>query len=84
MSILRTIIDANRAGKRQGICSVCSAHPMVLEACIDRAVADGGPLLVEATCNQVNQEGGYTGMQPAKFRDFVWALPPRAACPPRA
>ena len=47
---------------------------MVLEACIDRAVADGGPLLVEATCNQVNQEGGYTGMQPADFRDFVLGL----------
>ena len=62
MSILREIVEANRAGTPQGICSVCSAHPMVLEACIDRAIADGSPLLVEATCNQVNQEGGYTGM----------------------
>jgi D-tagatose-1,6-bisphosphate aldolase subunit GatZ/KbaZ len=47
---------------------------MVLEACIDQAVADGGPLLVEATCNQVNQEGGYTGMRPAGFRPFVEGL----------
>lgn len=29
------------------------------------------PLLVEATCNQVNQEGGYTGMTPSDFRSFV-------------
>lgn len=29
------------------------------------------PLLIEATCNQVNQEGGYTGMTPADFRDCV-------------
>ena len=74
MSVLRAVVDANRAGEQRGICSVCSAHPMVLEACIDRAIADGSPLLVEATCNQVNQEGGYTGMQPPQFRDFVQSL----------
>ena len=74
MSVLREIVEANRAGASRGICSVCSAHPMVLEACIDRAIADGSPLLVEATCNQVNQEGGYTGMQPSQFRDFVLGL----------
>ncbi len=28
-------------------------------------------LLIEATCNQVNQDGGYTGMTPIDFRDFV-------------
>ena len=69
---------ANRAGERRGIWSVCSAHPLVLEACIDQALADGGPLLVEATCNQVNQEGGYTGMQAGRL--------PRASSPawPRA
>ena len=32
------------------------------------------PILIEATCNQVNQDGGYTGMTPADFRDFVHAL----------
>lgn len=29
------------------------------------------PLLIEATCNQVNQDGGYTGMTPRDFRTFV-------------
>ena len=28
-------------------------------------------LLVEATCNQVNQLGGYTGMTPARFTSFL-------------
>ncbi len=28
-------------------------------------------VLIEATCNQVNQDGGYTGMTPADFRAFV-------------
>ena len=28
-------------------------------------------MLIEATCDQVNHEGGYTGMTPADFRRFV-------------
>ena len=72
----------NRAGEARGIPSICSAHPMVLEACIDQAVADGAPLLVEATCNQVNQDGGYTGMHAGRLpRRSSPASPPRAACP---
>jgi D-tagatose-1,6-bisphosphate aldolase subunit GatZ/KbaZ len=74
VNVLRTVVDANRAGEPRGLPSICSAHPLVLEACIDQAVADGAPLLVEATCNQVNQEGGYTGMQAADFRAFVTGL----------
>jgi len=54
-----------------GITSVCSAHPMVVEAAMRQAAADGTVLLLEATCNQVNQEGGYTGLTPAAFRDQV-------------
>ncbi len=74
MSPLREILAANRAGKASGIPSICSAHPLVLEACIDQAVGDGLPLLVESTCNQVNQEGGYTGMRATDFRSFVAGL----------
>src|SRR5207249_3337696 len=29
------------------------------------------PLLIEATCNQVNQYGGYTGMSPSDFAQHV-------------
>lgn len=71
---LDEIVAANRRGERFGIPSVCSAHPLVLEAAIERALADATPLLIEATCNQVNQDGGYTGMTPADFRDRVLAL----------
>jgi D-tagatose-1,6-bisphosphate aldolase subunit GatZ/KbaZ len=31
----------------------------------------GGNVLIESTCNQVNQYGGYTGMTPADFVQFV-------------
>jgi len=54
-----------------GVTSVCSAHPMVVEAAIRQAAADGTAVLIEATCNQVNHEGGYTGLTPAAFRDQV-------------
>ena len=59
------------SGRPAGIYSVCSAHPIVLEAAVRQAVEDGTALLVEATSNQVNQFGGYTGMRPVDFRDFV-------------
>ena len=60
----------SRAGAK-GIPSICSAHPLVIEAAMRHADRLGLPVLIEATCNQVNQDGGYTGMTPADFRDFV-------------
>jgi len=54
-----------------GIYAVCSAHPWVIEAAALQALEDGTSLLVEATSNQVNQDGGYTGMRPSDFRNFV-------------
>lgn len=62
---------AFRAGHPQAITSVCSAHPLVIEAALRLARERGGPVLIEATCNQVNQEGGYTGLTPQGFFDFV-------------
>ncbi|XAO71033.1 MAG: PfkB family carbohydrate kinase [Acetobacteraceae bacterium] len=59
------------AGKAQGIVSVCSAHPIVIEAALTRAARLRTIALIEAACNQVNQDGGYTGMTPADFRRYV-------------
>ena len=61
-------------GQRVGITSVCSAHPLVIKAAMAEASETGQPLLIEATCNQVNQEGGYTDMTPADFAGFVLNL----------
>lgn len=58
-------------GEKYGITSVCSAHPDVIRAALQLGRNNGQPVLIEATCNQVNQDGGYTGMTPAGFRDFV-------------
>jgi D-tagatose-1,6-bisphosphate aldolase subunit GatZ/KbaZ len=71
---LKKIAEANRADGTQGIYSVCSAHRQVIEAAVLQAKSDQSLLLVEATCNQVNQEGGYTGMIPNHFRDYVQTI----------
>ena len=76
---LRQIVAASRAGRHAGIPSFCTAHPETLRA-IFRAHQDtSGPILIEATCNQVNQDGGYTGMNPAGFRIFIQDLAREAA-----
>ncbi|OQP87217.1 D-tagatose-bisphosphate aldolase, class II, non-catalytic subunit [Rhizobium rhizosphaerae] len=69
--VLTDLAPAHRAGRSFGVTSVCSAHPTVLRAAIRRARRDGQPVLIEATCNQVNHLGGYTGMTPADFVRFV-------------
>ncbi len=51
----------------RGIVSVCSAHPLVIAASLEEAMAQGQYGLIECTCNQVNHRGGYTGMTPAEF-----------------
>jgi D-tagatose-1,6-bisphosphate aldolase subunit GatZ/KbaZ len=45
----------------------------VIEASMDCAKAAETDLLLEATCNQVNHQGGYTGMTPEAFRKMVLA-----------
>ena len=60
-----------------GVTSVCTAHPMVIEAALLQGAREGRRVLIEATCNQVNQDGGYTGMTPADFRRFVEAIATR-------
>lgn len=69
--ILRQVVARNRAGEAVAIPSVCSAHPEVLVASLLRAEAMNRAVVVEATSNQVNQDGGYTGMRPQDFIRFV-------------
>jgi D-tagatose-1,6-bisphosphate aldolase subunit GatZ/KbaZ len=77
VNLLKQTIARHKAGAAVGVYSVCSAHPLVLEAAIRQTLADGGYLLVEATSNQVDQFGGYTGMTPRDFRDLVLELADR-------
>ena len=66
-SVLLHLKADHLAGRRGGLYAVCSSRREVLTAAIELARNAGQPLLVEATANQVNQFGGYTGMTPATF-----------------
>lgn len=74
MDHLRDVIRRNRMGEAVALPSICSAHPDVLRAALLLAREKNQPLLVEATSNQVNQFGGYTGMRPADFVQFVHGI----------
>ncbi len=67
MMTLRQIAVANRTGRPVGICAVCSAHPVAIEAALRQGRRDGTMVLIEATPNQVNPSGGYSGLNPAGF-----------------
>ncbi|MGH9105352.1 MAG: PfkB family carbohydrate kinase [Acidimicrobiales bacterium] len=64
-----------------GLTSVCSARELVLEAAMLQAAEEGTAVLVEATCNQVNHQGGYTGLTPATFHDQVRSIADRLGFP---
>ncbi|TAW05661.1 D-tagatose-bisphosphate aldolase, class II, non-catalytic subunit [Rhizobium ruizarguesonis] len=68
---LRKLFGARNLPFPHGVTSVCSAHPLVIEAALRRAGMEHRAVLIEATCNQVNQEGGYTAMTPVDFRRFI-------------
>jgi D-tagatose-1,6-bisphosphate aldolase subunit GatZ/KbaZ len=53
----------------------------VLDETIRHGVDGARTVLIEATCNQVNQDGGYTGMQPGDFRQQVEQLAERHGLP---
>ncbi|AYA08252.1 MULTISPECIES: tagatose-bisphosphate aldolase subunit GatZ [Rahnella] len=78
---MKDIIAKHKTGERIGICSVCSAHPLVIEAALREDLHTGRKVLIEATSNQVNQFGGYTGMLPIDFRDFVLAIAEKIGFP---
>ncbi|MBZ9682531.1 MULTISPECIES: D-tagatose-bisphosphate aldolase, class II, non-catalytic subunit [unclassified Mesorhizobium] len=78
---LAGIATRRAAGERCGITSICSAHPLVVEAALRHGKARGADVLIEATCNQVNHEGGYTGMTPRDFRRFVETIAGKAGFP---
>jgi D-tagatose-1,6-bisphosphate aldolase subunit GatZ/KbaZ len=77
VSILDNIVRLQKDGQVRGFPSICSAHPWVLQA----AMSSAGPFLIESTCHQVNQFGGYTGLTPAAFVAYVHGLASENAFP---
>ena len=75
--LLLDTVEKHKSGEAVGVYSVCSAHPLVIEASVLQVLGEDGYLLVEATSNQVDQFGGYTGMKPQDFRGLVLGLAKR-------
>lgn len=80
-AVLDQVVQDQKAGRGGGLTSVCSAHPLVLEAALIQARNDDGAALIEATSNQVDQFGGYTGQTPADFVSMVHELADHVGLP---
>lgn len=82
MDALRAILAKRKQGMPfAGIPSFCTANELAIEACLTQALRFDAPVLVEATANQVNQFGGYTGLRPDGYRDLVYRIADRAGFP---
>ena len=78
---VKDILSSRESGRTVGVYSACTASELAIEACIDRAMLNGDMVLIEATANQVNQYGGYTGMAPADYARFVLGIAGRRGLP---
>ncbi len=57
-----------------GVPSYCCANEIVIEAIFEHSRNSKIPVLIEGTANQINQFGGYTGLTPEKFRDYIFSI----------
>ena len=65
------ILAARGRGAATGVYSACTANRHVIFSVCKRAKETNTVALVEATANQVNRYGGYTGMTPQEYAVFV-------------
>lgn len=74
MDYLNNLLQSRNSEGSSSFYSCCSANRDVILAALKRAKKTNSPLLVEATSNQVNQYGGYTGLNPADFITLVSSM----------
>ncbi|MFA5585756.1 MAG: class II D-tagatose-bisphosphate aldolase, non-catalytic subunit [Saccharofermentanales bacterium] len=60
--------------KGAGIPSFCSSNEYVIKAILEYIRDHDHFALIECTANQVNQYGGYTGMRPLDFKEWILEL----------
>lgn len=74
MHPIKEIVSKYKSGEKVGIFSVCSSNRYVIEVAMDRLRDNNLHLLIESTANQVDQFGGYTGMKPKDFVNYIYEL----------
>lgn len=75
------IVDCQKRGIKKGIYSACTANDYVIEAVLESGLKNNTEVLIESTANQVNQFGGYTGMRPKDYKDFVLKIAKKTGFP---
>lgn len=81
VNALKQIVSKQKKGEAVAIYSACSANEYVIQAVIERATKDNSVALIEATANQCDQFGGYTGMKPADFKAYVLGIAKQVGLP---
>ncbi len=71
---LNKLLNKLNKGYKTGIVSICSANKFVIENSMKYAQENNSHLLIESTSNQVDQFGGYTGMTPQMFSEYVYSI----------
>lgn len=71
---MKEIVNKYKNGENVGIFSVCCSNKYVIKASMERLLNKDIPLLVEATANQVDQFGGYTGMKPKDYVEYIYKI----------
>jgi len=65
------LINSKNKNIPKSITSICSANKFVIKAAMLFEKNSENRLLIESTSNQVDQFGGYTGMTPSDFINYV-------------
>ncbi|MEP1448589.1 MAG: D-tagatose-bisphosphate aldolase, class II, non-catalytic subunit [Paraglaciecola sp.] len=81
MKALLDMVQQHKSGDVTGVYSVCSSHPLVIEAAMLHSLQNKECLVLEATSNQVNQFGGYTGLLPVDFCALVYSIADKVGLP---
>ncbi|MFH2046769.1 MAG: class II D-tagatose-bisphosphate aldolase, non-catalytic subunit [Pseudomonadota bacterium] len=71
---LLKLLAAHKQGDPVGITSICSANNFVVSAALEYARKRNSLVCIESTGRQVNQFGGYAGMQPEQFAKYVRSI----------
>ena len=71
---LLEIIEKRKCNINSAIPSYCSANRFVIEAILEQGKRFEDVIVIESTSNQVNQFGGYLGMTPENFKEYVYSI----------
>ena len=78
---LDQLVRDQKQGQATCIVSICSSNQYVIQTAFLHAQKHEHPVLIESTCNQVNQLGGYAGMTPSDFVEYTRKLAAQSGFP---